>query len=212
MSRLIVESGIDPLTNPPTGVGFVNLECGKFRFYNSNTITIQASGSADKKDSYVTAHAIQIPTPVPLVPQPPVNSEIDYYYQAGFSTIGGNTTYIQNQIIPINFGNTVTLSSNVNVIDIAGDGSIFEVNTPGTYHILVKIPTSFGVAVNLTRNGVSIPYSVVRIDITMTDIDCSITLDIGDSISIVNPSASGIVVNGTLAGVRLYSSILFELL
>lgn len=218
MSKLVIESGIDIDSNPPTGAGFIDLECGKFRIYNSDTITVQASGSADKRDSYVTAHAIQITTPLPppVPPLPPTDSEIDYYYQAGFSTVdGGNTIYTQNQIIPINFGNTVILSNDVNVVDIIGDGSIFEVNTPGTYHIRVKIPinttNNLPIAV-LTHNDVSITYSVAIAGGVMIDIDCTITLAVGDRISVINPSILNMTVNGTFTGVRLYSSILFELL
>lgn len=207
---LIVESGIDSLTNPPTGVGFVDLECDELRFYDSDTIKFLASGSADERNAYLTINAVQVSIPPSLPPVPP-SSSLGYYHLFGFSTPdGSNVLYDPGAIIPINFGDTTIFSEDVIVNDINGDGSEFEVMTPGTYHILIKYPSSVGVT-GLTLNGTIIIQTPIM-STFMTNIDCVIQITAGDIISLKNIDTTIFItsITGSYGGIRAYSSIFFD--
>lgn len=210
MSRLIIESGIDPFTDSPTGVGFTDLECGKFRVYNSDTVNFQAYGSIDEKKGYVTADLVQIVIPPPPL-TPPVNLNRPYYYLAGLATPGNSDIiYPPNAMILLNNGGTITSNNGVIINDINGDGSELEVMTPGTYHILIHIATIGNNVVGITLDGILVPQSTSKAD---ADLDCIVQIPVGGRISLVNIGNVALTVraSSTPAVYRLYSTVLFEL-
>lgn len=211
MSILTIESGIDPFTDPPTGVGYTDIECGKLRVYNSDTINFQVYGSIDKKKGYVTADIVQITVPPPPLPPPvpPVIVDRPYYYLVGFATpTEVPVIYPSGATIPLNNGGTITSSNEVIINDVNGDGSEFEVVTPGTYHILLRVDTISNVAAGITLDGTIVPQSTTKI---ASEIDCVIQIPAGGLISYVNISNANLIVRATLSGRRLYSTVLFEL-
>lgn len=212
MSILIVESGVSIDSNPPTGVGFVDLKReGTLRLYDSDTIKFSASGSSDKRKGYVTMNAVQTPAPPPL-PQPlPQSKVLQYYHQYGFSTpIPEDVVYPPGSNIPMNGGGTVVLSNEVIVNDVNGDGSVFRVDTPGLYNITVMIPS--GGIIGLTFNDQLIVQTSL-VSINMNSIDCVIQISTGDTISLINSATLpgfGVIVRGMITDTRLYTSIFFD--
>ena len=215
INKLIVESDSDPYTNSPTGVGFVDLECGGLRFCDSNTIKFSASGSADKKNAYLTAHTIPILQSSPL-PQllPVIDSDVDYYYLAGLNLPldVALVNYPPGSIIPVNYGNTITSNNEVDVIDVNGDGSAFRFDTPGMYRVLIQLSTNSindGV-VGILLNGSLVPYSSSIALYNRINTDCVIKITTGDIISLSNVGNTVLEVEGTFGGRLLYSTVLFE--